>query len=220
MPRLLSSSEVKRFYDRFGRLQDGQVFYEGRALDEVERNGQFEHAQSVLEFGCGTGAFARRLLRKRLPETAHYLGLDISETMIRIAAKRLAQWSECAVVQQTNGAPTMPVETGSVDRVVINYVLDLMSDQAISLLVGEAHRALIGGGLLAVTNLTCGASAPARVVSRVWGQLQRRWPSATGGCRPIRMSDRLSEPEWTLQHHNVVTQCGVSSEVCVAAAVH
>ncbi len=219
MTRLLSTREAKRFYDRFGRLQDGQVFYEGRALDEIERAGQFGTAQSVVEFGCGTGAFARRLLRNRLPGTAWYVGLDISETMIRIAAKRLAQWSGRARVQQTDGTLVLPVETGSVDRVVINYVLDLMSDEAIAQLIADAHRALAPGGLLAVANLTYGATPLARVVGSVWKQVQRRWPTVTGGCRPIETKGLFLDPKWDLEHHTVVTQGGVSSEICVAATV-
>ena len=64
MPSALSVRQVKRFYDRFGRLQDSQLLFEGAALRGLAGRGRFGEAQSVFEFGCGAGAFpeARRLL--------------------------------------------------------------------------------------------------------------------------------------------------------------
>ena len=69
--------DARRFYDRFGSRQDTQGFYENPALDDLVKYTDFEHARPVLEFGCGTGSFARRLSETDLPVKAHYLGLDI-----------------------------------------------------------------------------------------------------------------------------------------------
>ena len=55
--------DARRYYDRFGWRQDTQGFYENPAIDDLVKHADFEHARSVLEFGCGTGSFARRLLR-------------------------------------------------------------------------------------------------------------------------------------------------------------
>ncbi len=49
--RILPVGQVKLFYDRFGRLQEGQVFYEGWALEDLEQHGRFEEAHRVIEFG-------------------------------------------------------------------------------------------------------------------------------------------------------------------------
>lgn len=75
--------DARRFYDRFGSRQDTQGFYENPALDDLVKYADFEHARSVLEFGCGTGSFARRLLETDLPAMAHYLGLDITSPPYR-----------------------------------------------------------------------------------------------------------------------------------------
>jgi hypothetical protein len=75
--------DARRFYDRFGSRQDTQGFYENPALDDLVKYADFEHARSVLEFGCGTGFFARRLLETDLPVKAHYLGLDIKSPPYR-----------------------------------------------------------------------------------------------------------------------------------------
>ena len=63
-------ADARRFYDRFGSRQDTQGFYENPALDDLVKHANFERALSVLEFGCGTGSFARRLFEAVLPADA------------------------------------------------------------------------------------------------------------------------------------------------------
>lgn len=64
---VLTRSQARRFYDHFGAKQDSQAFYEDAALDDLMRHADCAQAQSVFEFGCGTGRFAAQLLTKHLP---------------------------------------------------------------------------------------------------------------------------------------------------------
>ena len=114
--------DARRFYDRFGSRQDTQGFYENPALDDLVKHADFEHARSVLEFGCGTGSFARRLFETVLPADARYLGLDISGTMIGLATRRLEPWQDRTEVRQTDGTPCLPVPDTSFDRFLATYV--------------------------------------------------------------------------------------------------
>ena len=118
--------DARRFYDRFGSKQDTQGFYENPALDDLVKHADFEHARSVLEFGCGTGSFARKLFETVLPADARYLGLDISGTMIGLATRRLEPWQARAEVRQADGSPCLPVPNASVDRFLATYVFDLL----------------------------------------------------------------------------------------------
>jgi SAM-dependent methyltransferase len=68
--RTLSPARAKAFYDRFGRKQDAQAFYEDAALDDLVSHASFGTARTVFELGCGTGRLAVTLLRERLPEAA------------------------------------------------------------------------------------------------------------------------------------------------------
>ena len=162
VPRGSTIPEARRFYDRFGRLQDVQVLYEGRALRWLEEAGRFEAARAVFEFGCGTGAFARRLLERRLPEDARYVGVDVSETMVRIARRRLRPWRERAEVRLVSGELPLEEPGGAYDRFVSNYVLDLLAEHEISGALSEAHRILRPDGLLCLASLTYGATSAAR----------------------------------------------------------
>ena len=80
--RVLTHEQARAFYDWMGSKQDWQAFYEARATQDLIAHASFETAQAVFEFGCGTGAFAERLLASHLTPEASYVAVDSSTTMI------------------------------------------------------------------------------------------------------------------------------------------
>ena len=98
----LSHQEARRTYDRIGSRQDSQRFYEDQATSRVLQHGDFTSAESVFEFGCGTGRFALRLFEEYLSDTTYYRGVDVSPRMVRLAQTRLAPHSSRAEVILTN----------------------------------------------------------------------------------------------------------------------
>jgi tRNA G46 methylase TrmB len=54
----LSPEQARRIYDRIGRAQDWQRFYEDAATAELAAHASFGDARAVFELGCGTGRFA------------------------------------------------------------------------------------------------------------------------------------------------------------------
>jgi hypothetical protein len=69
---VLTHEEARRFYDRFGALQDWQCFFEDPAIRAMVTFARFPSALSVVEFGCGTGWLAEELLDHHLQPTATY----------------------------------------------------------------------------------------------------------------------------------------------------
>jgi ubiquinone/menaquinone biosynthesis C-methylase UbiE len=214
--RTLSREEARAFYDRFGKKQDDQGFYEDPATRKLEAAAAFERARFVVELGCGTGRFAEGLLKRKLPRSSRYLGLDPSGTMIGLAAARLSSWSDRAEVRQTDGAPELGVADHECDRVVSNYVLDLLSREDIAVFEREAHRALAPGGRLCLVGLTFGERLFPKVISTLWTAVHRVAPSKVGGCRPLHIADHLPAERWSVSHREVVATWGISSEVLIA----
>ena len=60
--KTLTPAQAMQFYDRMGARQDWSRFYEAAAIDRMIEQGDFGNAQRVVEFGCGTGRIAERLL--------------------------------------------------------------------------------------------------------------------------------------------------------------
>lgn len=216
---MLSHKEARAFYDRLGARQDWQRFYENPAIIDLIDHAAFGDAESVFEFGCGTGRLAKLLLERYLPATAQYTAADISSTMIILAQEKLAPFGARVKVIRTEGDMKVTEPPNSFDRFISTYVFDLLPDGDIRALLNEAHRALRPGGLLSVAGLTYGDRFFARLVERLWRTLHSVRPSLVGGCRPIVLLEFLDSPKWRIRHRRVVTAFGISSEVVVAEKV-
>ena len=214
-----SQADARRFYDRFGAKQDTQGFYEDPALDALIDHGAFPDALSVLEAGCGTGRLAARLLADHLPDSARYVGLDISDTMVRLARNRLKPWADRAEVHLASGTDGFDAYGPPFDRFVSTYVFDLLEERDIRGTLSAAHGALSEGGLLCTAVLTWGEGFPSSLTSSVWSRIHRWRPALVGGCRPITLSGFLSEDQWRIIHHQTVSAWAVPSEVLVARAI-
>lgn len=212
----LSHQEARRTYDRIGSLQDSQGFYEDRATAMVLLYGDFASAESVFEFGCGTGRFALRLFEQYLSNTTRYRGVDVSPKMVRLAQTSLASHLPRAEVILIEGGPPDDEPAASYDRFVSNYVFDLLSHQDIRAVLREAHRMLRPGGLLCLSGLTSGVGIASRIMAGVFRSVHSLRPSLVGGCRPVDLLPFLRGSEWQVKHHSKVVAFGIASEVVVA----
>jgi ubiquinone/menaquinone biosynthesis C-methylase UbiE len=215
---VLTRSQARTFYDRFGKKQDTQAFYEDAALDDLIAHAAFEQVEKVFELGCGTGRFASRLLTNCLSPSASYLGIDLSQTMIAIAEERVLPYKERARVSQSDGSMRFPLPDHSVDCVVSTYVLDLLPETDIRQAISEARRVLIPSGKLCLVSLTHGVTLASRVICELWSTIFRMRPSLVGGCRPILLVSFFNQHSWSIDYRNVVTQFGVPSEVLIASS--
>lgn len=214
--RYLSPVEAARVYDRIGRFQDTQGFYERSAVEELLRRGAFERAAVVVEFGCGTGRLAERLLAHHLPRDAHYLGVDVSPRMVALSRQRLAPWRERAEVRLSTGSARIEVPEGTVDRFVACYLLDLLPPAQIAVVLGEARRLLGEDGRLCLVSLAPGASGAARLVTATWERVWRLRPGLVGGCRPVELLRFVGAEGWTVEDRLLVCSFAVTSEVLLA----
>ena len=212
----LSHSAARVLYDRIGRWQDTQRFYEDHATASLIAHADLGRARSVFEFGAGTGRFAARLLRDHLPATAAYRGIDVSSTMVALARERVSPWAPRASIERSDGSPRVPAGDGSFDRFVSTYVLDLLSPSDIALVIAEAHRTLVNDGLLCLVSATHGATPLEHVVMRLAGAVHALSPSLVGGCRAIDLRSFLDPGRWRLVHRAVLSKWGIPSEVVVA----
>jgi ubiquinone/menaquinone biosynthesis C-methylase UbiE len=217
--KILSSERAKRFYDWVGAKQDTQCFYERPALADLIVHLELARAESVIEFGCGTGRLAEELLDRNLSRTARYVGLDLSTTMIGLAQSRTARFGGRVAILQTNGTTHLDFPDGAFDRFISTYVLDLLSEKDIDSLLSQACRVLANRGLLGVVSLTRGSQGLSRFVTWSWERLHQFSPMLMGGCRPISVRPRLDDLRWKVRHRNVVTPFAIASEIVVAEKI-
>ena len=188
------------------------------ALDELIAHSDFQDSRSVFEFGCGTGKFSARLLENHLSPATIYLGCDVSPVMIDIANHRLAAHVQRAQVVLSDGVVRFPLPDHSVDHVISNYVLDLLSEDDIARFFMEAHRVLMPGGKVCLASLTSGVKLWSRIISSLWMSVFRLNPAIVGGCRPIVLDAFVDLHKWRLVHKRIVAPFGVPSEVLILAS--
>jgi len=212
----LTRQQARDFYDRFGRRQERQALYEQPALDRLVEYGEFGAAETVVEFGCGSGSFAQRLMDEELPPNATYTAFDLSETMAELTRKRLVRFGARVSVTRTDGRPRIPLPPSSCDRFVSNYVLDLLSGQDISRTLDQAWSLLRPDGLLCLTSLTYGTTFVSKLTIAAWLAVHSLRPSLVGGCRPILLTDFLGPASWKILYSTTVVAYGVPSQVLIA----
>jgi len=213
---MLTRQQARDFYDRFGRRQDRQSLYERRPIDRLVELGDFGSAEAVVEFGCGTGTFAQRLMEEELPGNAIYAGFDLSETMTKLTRRRLVPFGARVSVTRTDGRPRIPLPPDSCDRFVSNYVLDLLPIGDITRTLDQAYKVLRPDGLLCLTSLTFGTNALSKMTIAAWLAVHSLKPSLVGGCRPISLSDYLGPASWKVLYSTTVIAFGVPTQVLIA----
>ncbi|MFD7713202.1 class I SAM-dependent methyltransferase [Streptomyces sp. NPDC059786] len=134
---------------------------------------------TLLDIACGTGIVTRELLR---PERT-VLGVDRSPGMLALAAQRVPGGTACGDATQ------LPVASGSVDAVVMVWLLHLLPDPAAVL--AEAARVLRPGGVL-ITTVDKGNAyfVEDSDIARITAELRRQYAP--------RVTDRVARVlDWT-----------------------
>lgn len=119
----------------------------------LARSGRPLSEQVLVDAGCGTGNYSAALLE----HVARIEAVDMNEGMLGVARGKLEDAEEAGRIRFHHAAiDSLPLETESVDAVMINQVLHHLPDDASSgwpltrKVIGEFARVLRPGGALAV----------------------------------------------------------------------
>ncbi|RME97557.1 MAG: class I SAM-dependent methyltransferase [Alphaproteobacteria bacterium] len=213
-------AEWRSYYDANAGRQDAQGWYADAPLRFLAAAGGFESARHLLEAGCGTGRFARELLRTRLPGSARYSGVDFSPAMLSRAARRLAPCRQAISLIEADLHNGLPFADACCDRFLVTYVFDLLDSRATGALLREAHRVLEPGGLLCTASLARDADGlMPRIAAGLWTLAARLAPGRVGGCRPVSLASHLPQAHWRLLARRTIVHGGLPSQVIVAEAL-
>ena len=210
--KTLSTSAAQRFYDRIGSRYDWFEFYEGRAKEHAHEALDLANGQSILSVGVGTGKELAKIIKTISPDGTAY-GLDISPVMLHLTKNRTF-----APVCQAD-ARKLPFASNSFDRLYAAYVLDLLPLADVPDLVDGFFRLLKPEGRMVILGLTEGVDLPSRALVSAWKGIFEFSPTLCGGCRPLELTDYVSEVGFKHVEREVIVQLGVPSEIIVATKV-
>ena len=98
----------------------------------------------LLDIGCGTGSFLREV-KRNFPRLA-VTGVDLSEPYLKVAQRRLADWSRVTLIP--GAAEAMPFPDGEYEIVSCIYLFHELPPGVRRAVVDEIHRVLKPGGTL------------------------------------------------------------------------
>jgi ubiquinone/menaquinone biosynthesis C-methylase UbiE len=207
----IPQDEIARLYDGIAWFYDAwAALTETRARKRALELARVRDGQSILEVAVGTGAAFAELVRRN--PAGKNTGIDLSPKMLAKAARRMQMLPHASYLLEIASAYALPVDSGSVDLLMNNYMFDLIAYQDMDRVLAEFRRVLKPGGQLVLVNMTIGEKAG----SGIYAFLYRLSPRLMGGCRGVRLADRLGRNGFEVDSREYCQQMLFPSEVISA----
>ncbi len=153
----------RTYWDRQAQRYDRAVHLLNRGFDGVVATVASDSVGSdrMLEIAAGTGLMTATVAASAM----HYTATDTSDAMLALLRQRTSMMPNVRV--QKADAFELPFPDGAFDRVLIGNLLHLVAEPA--LVLAEASRVLVPGGVLMTPTFCHGSGWRARTVSRLLG---------------------------------------------------
>ena len=207
----IPQNEIGHVYDKLAGIYDiWALLTESRARKCAIELAKIENGINVLEVAVGTGIAFHEIVNRNA--NGKNAGIDISQGMLKKAEKRLKDLSEAHYTLSIGSAFNLPIEDGSTDVLMNNYMFDLMSEEDMDRTLVEFKRVLKESGRLVLVNMTQGE----RLGSSIYSHIYNISPKTMGGCRGVTMSDRLIKHGFKVVTREYYQQMLFPSEVILA----
>jgi len=211
MDATVSQSEIPGVYDSLSKTYDiwGKLA-ETRARSRAIELADINDGQHILEVAVGTGLGFYEIVQRN-PNGAN-IGVDISPGMLQKAEKRLGQLSAVNYELKIGNAFNLEEKGDHFDLLVNNYMFDLIAFDEMDAILEEFKRVLKKGGKLILVNMTEGQAFGCGIYSLLY----RLSPKSFGGCRGVKLSDKLQQNGFEIKTREYYQQWWFPSEVILA----
>jgi ubiquinone/menaquinone biosynthesis C-methylase UbiE len=207
----ISQSQIGSMYDKIAPIYDiwGKLT-ESHARNRALELSEIKDGQTILEVAVGTGLAFYEIVKKNPNGTN--IGIDLSPGMLAKAKNRVSKLSESNYSLDLGNAFDLSNEDESVDTLVNNYMFDLISFEDMEKILLEFRRVLKTDGKLIFVNMTEGE----RFGSKIYDKIYNISPKTMGGCRGIKLTERLQQHDFRVAAREYYQQMLFPSEVIVA----
>jgi arsenite methyltransferase len=146
----------------------------GLGCGDPTADADLQPGQTVLDLGSGAGVDCFLAVR-RVGPSGHVIGVDMTDAMLARARDNAAQGGFTNVEFRKGEIENLPVEAGTVDRLISNCVINLAPDKG--KVFAEAYRVLKPGGALTVSDIVSFGEVPPSVRADM-----EAWAGCTAGA--------------------------------------
>lgn len=196
--------KLSGIYDIWGKLT------ESRARSRAIELASITDGENILEVAVGTGLAFHEIV-KRNPH-GNNVGLDLSKGMLEKAKHRMRKVPGANYRLTIGTAFDLPAASESVDLLINNYMFDLIPFADMDRVLLEFKRVLKAGAKLILVNMTVGET----LGSRLYEFFYRVSPRIMGGCRGVKLAEKLEQHGFTVETRETYQQLLFPSEVILA----
>ncbi len=188
---------TKSFYDRISKAYD--LIADSSEHTAREKGLELLAAgagEKVLVIGFGTGHSVAALGCSVGP-AGRVFGIDISEGMLAVARRRVAEAGAADRVELSLGdARNLKFGDGIFDAVFMSFTLELFDEAEFPRVLGEIRRVLRPGGRLAVVAMS--REPHENVMTGIYVWMHRHFPHFVD-CQPIPAGDCVARAGFTVE---------------------
>ena len=138
--------------------------------------GDLNAGETVVDFGSG-GGIDCFIAARAVGDQGRVIGIDMTPDMIELALKNASNLGVSNVEFHLAEMENTPMESGSVDVIISNCVINLAPDK--DAVFREAHRILKPGGRMFISDMVLTAPLPAHATEDA-----ENWVSCLSGAEP------------------------------------
>jgi ubiquinone/menaquinone biosynthesis C-methylase UbiE len=192
-----SRAQTKAFYNKISRFYDA---LSDRSEAPIRRAGldllKPRVGERILEIGFGTG-HTLAVLAKAVGSSGKIFGLDLSDQMVRLAKKDLAETGLLKRAQLRCGdAAQLPYAGNTMDAVFMSFTLELFDTPEIPKVLSECRRVLKTNGRIVVVGMSKEGKHEPLIGIFEWAH--KHFPNFID-CRPIYVREALEKADFQIR---------------------
>lgn len=208
LERQLNNDRTKQNYKRVAWFYNlWSNLTESKAASRVIELVNIKDGEDIIELACGTGLLFKEIV-KRNPNGKN-LGIDLSLAMLS-KATLLMKTEDKSNYELTQGdVLNLNIKDESFDKLINNFMIDLMPEDKFEKIVSEFYRILKPNGVAVISVFSEGQ----KKVNKIWILIAKYLPKLLTDCRPVEIKKNLMKAGFEIKEEIDLSQNTFPSKI-------